>query len=146
MNQGVPSSFLDLILSAMAGIIILNIITPFQPKKTITHIEIKYVHEKGGRKDYKPFYELNINNLIFDSGKRNDFDNPEYERSDEGLIMDIETPENEDNLKLILSIQDDYTLFTWEDTFQVLVFINEAEHIIELNANNGFCVILNESL
>ena len=144
MSQGVPSSFLDLILSAKAGIIILNVISPSHPKMSITSIEIKF-NQASSRIEYLPFYEIEVDDLILNSSGRNDFDEEPIRRN-EGISFDFKKPEGIEDIMIIISIFEDELMLDKNAKIKVVVLINDDENIIELNSNNSFSNVLHASI
>lgn len=139
MEEGVPASFLDLILSALAGIVILTTISPQFAPKQYARLEVEFTNLPS---KMICFVELESEDgTIYNTSGRNDFDKLLSTISKDRVVVDIELDAEIESLDLTLSIFDDEISFKNSDKFNVkLIFKGKHESFI-LHKNNYFTEI-----
>ena len=139
MEEGIPPSFLDLILSALAGLIILTSISPNEEEKNYVQIDIKFTSDSTDL-IYDPFYEIKIGEDIYSSDGINTLEDALINIKEDGVTIDIATTDNADNIQILLSIAEDRGLINDEE-FAVMVLVNGVSDIFSLNRSNHFMAI-----
>ena len=124
MENGVPSSFLDLILSALAAVIILTIIQPQQPFREDLIIYVHFKPQENQRLEVTPFIELEMEGEKYYS-KQVIFD-PfiDIQAESNNAVIRIRRDQKPSSLRLTISIFDDAIAMIKGERIAVSIFSN----------------------
>ena len=111
MEDGVPASFLDLILSALAALIILNTISPQYEEQKFVYIDLKLTANSSQiNKELKPLLQIKFPDEIASSAHINTSTDFHWNLDGTSLSVYFKMPKSAENPELIIGVFDDSCL------------------------------------